>query len=147
MTGVINMRQEYDYADEVGQANLRYLYLPTQDNTAPSLEHLQQGVAFIKRELEEHPNGAVYIHCWEGLGRGPTMAAAYFVATGCTPDEAWAQIRKIRPFIRPTLEQIAQLERYAESLHPAAPAAPQAKIEEIKVPTPAVVAPKTDPAP
>ena len=113
-TGVINMRDEYDYAAELGGMPLRYLRLPTSDNTPPSLEHLAQGAAFIKEELEK--GGKVYIHCWEGLGRGPTMVAAYFVSTGMTPTEAWAKIRAVRPFVRPTAGQMQQLETYASQV-------------------------------
>jgi hypothetical protein len=41
------------------------------------------------------------------------MAAAYFVSTGCTPEVAWEQVRKVRPFIRPTKLQIARLLEFA----------------------------------
>jgi protein-tyrosine phosphatase len=116
VSGVLNMRDEYDYFEEVGLAKLAYLRLPTPDNTAPSLENLRQGVTFIQNQLEK--GGGVYIHCWEGLGRGPTMVAAYFVSTGMTPDDAWAQIREVRPFIRPTREQVQRIEEFAEGLVP-----------------------------
>jgi protein-tyrosine phosphatase len=111
VTGVINLREEYDYAAEVGPGNFDYLYLPTKDNTAPSIEHLNRGVAFMREHLEK--NGSVYIHCWEGLGRSPTMLAAYFVSTGLTPQAAWEKIRQVRPFIRPNSLQIKQIEQFA----------------------------------
>jgi protein-tyrosine phosphatase len=104
------MRIEFD-DQEAGVAPPRYLYLPTVDDTAPSLEHLQQGVAFIEQEIAQ--GGGVYVHCGSGVGRAPTMAAAYLVRTGLTPEQAWARIRKVRPFIRPTAVQVAQLERFA----------------------------------
>ena len=44
------------------------------------------------------------------------MAAAYLVSTGHTPAEAWKQIRKVRPFIRPTPAQIAQVDAFAEKV-------------------------------
>ncbi len=117
--GVINMRAEYDYLDEMGGTGGRfeYLYLPTVDNTAPSIEHLQQGVTFANRILDN--GGKLYIHCWEGLGRGPTMVAAHLVSKGLTPDEAWAYIRQVRPFIRPVLAQRERLEEFAQQYAPA----------------------------
>jgi protein-tyrosine phosphatase len=126
-TGVINMRDEYDYKAEVGNEPLRYLRLPTPDNTPPTLDHLAQGAAFIKEELDK--GGKVYIHCWEGLGRGPTMVAAYFVSTGISPADAWAKIRAVRPFVRPTPGQMQQLEAYAAQVK--AGTAPQS-VEEAK---------------
>lgn len=118
VTGVINMRDEYSYADEVGQSNLNYLELPTVDNTAPTLDDLRAGIAFIEHEIER--GGSVYIHCWEGLGRGPSMAAAYFISQGDTPEEAWARIRQARPFIRPTDEQLDALVLFADAYDQAA---------------------------
>jgi protein-tyrosine phosphatase len=112
VTGIINMRQEYDYAAEVGNARLNYLYLPTEDNIAPALDDLRKGVEFIQTEVKQ--GGSVYIHCMEGLGRGPTMAAAYLVSTGCSPEQAWRKIQTIRPFIRPMPEQQEQLARFAQ---------------------------------
>jgi hypothetical protein len=41
------------------------------------------------------------------------MAAAYLISTDLSVEEAWAQIRAIRPFIRPTDVQIEQIERFA----------------------------------
>ncbi|MCC6616495.1 MAG: dual specificity protein phosphatase family protein [Anaerolineae bacterium] len=111
VTGVINLRHEYDYHNEIGDLPIRYLYLPTVDNTAPSQEHLWAGVKFIEEEVKK--GGKVYIHCWEGLGRSPTMVAAYLVYTGSTPAEAWAKIRLVRPFIRPTETQLMRLDEFA----------------------------------
>ncbi|MBI5666974.1 MAG: dual specificity protein phosphatase family protein [Chloroflexi bacterium] len=110
ITAVVSLRGEYDdYA--AGIAPSRYLYLPTVDNHAPPLAYLVQGATFIREEVER--GGRVYIHCWEGVGRAPTMAAAYLVSIGFTPAQAWQLIRTARPFIRPTLAQIEQVERFA----------------------------------
>lgn len=114
VTAVINMRSEYDYAEKADFHGLDYLRLPTDDNGAPTIEDIKTGVEFIEQELNR--GGRVYIHCWEGIGRSATMAAAYFVSQGDSPDEAWARIRSIRPFIRPTRTQITRLEEYADML-------------------------------
>jgi len=113
-TAIVNMRREYDDR-EGGTVIGRYLYLPTIDNTPPTLEHLDEGAQFIAGEIAR--GGKVYVHCWEGVGRAPTMAAAYLVSTGITPDEAWSYIRATRPFIRPTPFQVAQVEAYAQQYH------------------------------
>lgn len=111
--GVINMRGEHNYAAKVKPLDLPldFLYLPTGDNEAPSLLHLEQGVDFIRDHIKQ--GEGVYIHCWEGLGRGPTMAAAYLVSEGMSPENAWAKIRETRPFIRPTALQKKQIEAFA----------------------------------
>lgn len=114
VAGVVNMRGEYDYSTKVDPLGLPldFLHLPTVDNNAPALEYLQEGVEFIHGHIAN--DDGVYIHCWEGLGRGPTMAAAYLVSTGLSPEQAWDKIREVRPFIRPTEAQQNQLNIFAQ---------------------------------
>jgi predicted protein tyrosine phosphatase len=113
ITAVVNTRIEFDDND-AGIAPARYLHLPTVDDEAPTLEQLRQGAAFIAEEIAQ--GGGVYVHCGSGVGRAPTLAAAYLVSTGLTPKQAWARIRQVRPFIRPKRGQIAQVERFAAQI-------------------------------
>lgn len=110
VTAVVSMRGEFDDREQAISPP-RYLHLPTVDNHAPTLEQLRTGVHFIQEEIQK--GGAVYIHCWEGVGRAPTMVAAYLVSTGMSPQEAWEHIGRIRPFIRPVVSQLDQIERFA----------------------------------
>ncbi len=110
ITAVVNLRAEFDDA-AAGIAPERYLHVPAVDDTPPTLEQLHEGAAFIAEEIAR--GGGVYIHCGAGVGRAPTMAAAYLVSTGLVPDEAWARIRAVRPFIRIKPGQAAQIERFA----------------------------------
>jgi len=110
ITAVVNLRIEFDDND-AGIAPPRYLYLPAVDDEPPTLAQLREGVAFIAEEVAR--GGGVYVHCGAGVGRAATMAAAYLVGTGLTPEQAWARIREVRPFIRPKPVQVAQVERFA----------------------------------
>ncbi len=110
LTADVNMRSEFDDAAH-GIAPNAYLWLPTHDDHAPTLDQLRTGVAFIRQAIER--GGKVYVHCASGVGRAPTMAAAYLVSTGLSPDQAWALIRQTRPFIKPTPPQQEVLERFA----------------------------------
>lgn len=111
VTAVVNMRIEFDDY-KAGIAPPAYMHLPTVDDHAPSLAQLRQGVEFIKENMAA---GGVYIHCKSGVGRAATMAVAYLVDTGLSPDEAWAAVRRIRPFVRPTSVQIEQIERFSNT--------------------------------
>ncbi|MFQ6101106.1 MAG: dual specificity protein phosphatase family protein [Anaerolineae bacterium] len=113
ITAVVNLRVEFD-DNEAGIAPPRYLHLPTADDEPPMLEQLRDGATFITEEIAR--GGGVYVHCGAGVGRAVTMVAAYMVSTGLTPDEAWARIREVRPFIRPKPAQVVQIERFAETL-------------------------------
>ena len=107
----VNMRIEKDDA-QYGLALERYLHLPTIDDQAPSFEHLDQGVSFIRETIQS--GGKVYIHCAGGVGRAPSMAAAYLIAEGRSLEEALASIRKVRPFISITPPQMQQLQLYEQ---------------------------------
>jgi protein-tyrosine phosphatase len=103
------MRVEFD-DQSAGIAPEAYVHLPTVDDDAPSLAHLHKGVEFIKRQISA--GGGVYVHCKSGVGRAATMAVAYLVDSGLSPDEAWATVRKGRPFVNPTPVQLQQIERF-----------------------------------
>jgi len=110
VTAVVNMRAEFDDR-AAGIAPPHYLHLPTADDDAPSMEQLRHGVEFIAQEIAA--GGGVYIHCGAGVGRAATMAVAYLVSSGQTPEQAWATVRRVRPFVKPTPPQLAQIERFA----------------------------------
>lgn len=114
ITAVVNLRLEFD--DQLaGIAPQRYLYLPTVDDTPPTMEHLRAGVDFIEDEISQ--GGAVYVHCGSGVGRAPSMVAAYLVTTGLSPEEAWERIRRVRPFVRPRPEQVARVDKFSKAIH------------------------------
>jgi len=108
---VVNLRREYDDAAH-GVRLDGYLWLPTSDDYAIVDEDLQRGADFIREQLAA--GRGVYIHCASGVGRAPLMTAAYLVTTGMTAEEAWATVRRGRPFIRPTPPQIQALAHFAE---------------------------------
>jgi protein-tyrosine phosphatase len=109
INGSVNLRTEYDDAAH-GLIFDNYCYLPTFDNEEPSMEQLKQGVEFIQRITTE--GGKVYIHCAGGMGRAPTMAAAFFISRGKPLDEAIALIKESRPFIRIMPLQMEQLKEF-----------------------------------
>jgi predicted protein tyrosine phosphatase len=107
----VNLRIEFDDAAH-GLALANYCHLPTVDDAAPTIAHLEEGVAFMQQMIDAGEQ--VYIHCAGGVGRAPTMAAAYFISQGMTLDEALALIRKTRPFILITPPQLARLRAFEE---------------------------------
>ncbi len=109
ITASINMRTEHDDVRH-GLTFDHYCHLPTVDDQAPTLDQLERGVEFIQQVLSN--GGKVYIHCAGGIGRAPTMAAAYFIHQGMALDDAITLIRKTRPIIRIMPPQLEQLKRY-----------------------------------
>lgn len=126
---ILNMRSEFDDAahgltldalpdGSPADARASYCHLPTPDDEAPSMAHLAQGIAFIESAIGG--GGKVYIHCSAGVGRAPTMAAAYLIRRGYGADDALDLIRSARPFIAITPPQMQRL-RELEALQTARP--------------------------
>ena len=116
ITAIINMRMHSVYT-EAQYNGFKYLHLPTPDNTPPSMEVLKQGADFADAEIEA--GGKVYVHCRQGLGRGPTMAIAYLLKTGLTVDDAISLIKRSRSFINPRpgqIQRLKELEAYYQKL-------------------------------
>lgn len=110
ITAVVNMREEADDAER-GVALDHYLWLPTTDDTPPTMADFTRGASFIAEQIKA--GHGVYIHCAAGVGRAPSMAAAYLIHTGMAPDAAWETVRQGRPFIRPTPPQIEALKAFS----------------------------------
>ncbi len=112
ITHTISLRAEFDDAEH-GLTRERYLHLPTNDGAAPSLDHLQAGVAFIAQALTI--GEGVYVHCWVGVGRAATLVAAYLIANeGLTVEKALLRIESVRPFIWLSGTQRERLREFAE---------------------------------
>lgn len=88
-----------------------YLWLPTEDHTAPTLVSLHLGVDYIDDVLAR--GGKVFIHCKNGHGRGPTLAAAWFVAHGKTVEDAVRSVSEKRKEVHLEVSQAEALRAFA----------------------------------
>ena len=111
ISAIVNLRKTHDDRQN-GVVLNDYLHLRVTDNTAPTQAQLREGVAFIARNIDA--GESVYVHCGVGVGRAPTLAAAYLINTGLTYDEALAQIRNVRPFIWLNRRQRDSLRTFAQ---------------------------------
>lgn len=108
----LSLRREADDRAR-GVALEKHLWLPTTDDAPPTLEQLGAASSFIGQALAE--GRGVYVHCMSGVGRAATTAAAYLISTGLSADEAWATIRRVRPFVRPSDGQLDMLREFQRS--------------------------------
>ena len=84
-TAILNLRGEFQdvFCPPLPQV---YLWLPVPDNTEPPPEQLLIGVHFIDTAVQSKQR--VLVHCKIGIGRSPTMAAAYLIWRGSLIDNA-----------------------------------------------------------
>lgn len=110
VTASVNLRAEFD-DEKHGLTFAHYCYLPVIDNTAPTLDQLDEGVRFMTDAITR--GELVYVHCGSGVGRSPAMVAAYLISIGLSVNEAEEQIRAVRPFVRILPGQRERLHEYA----------------------------------
>jgi len=107
VTTIVNMRTTTPKPAETG---FTILNLKTKDWHAPTIANLKEGVECIKKVKAK--GEGVYIHCRQGEGRAPTMAAAYLIAEGYELQDALEHLKKSRPMSHPNTKQITQLNKW-----------------------------------
>jgi len=70
-------------------------HLPLFDFQAPSQQQMDNCMQMIEHMVR--PGRALYVHCFAGLGRSGTVAAAWLIKQGRAPVEAIDTIRRLRP--------------------------------------------------
>lgn len=92
-----------------------FLWLPTDDGTAPEPNELQVGVSFIS--LLNAQKIKMYVHCKNGHGRAPTLVAAYLISTGMDVQQAVDTIAAKRPVIHLNDAQMQALHAYRQRIN------------------------------
>ena len=104
---------EYDNMDT--PRGIKYfLWLPTRDHTAPSLEALRIGTAALSELIKNKVK--TYVHCKQGHGRSPTLVAAYLILQGKNWKESVRFIKKKRPSIHLTDSQVKTLVKFEKMI-------------------------------
>jgi protein-tyrosine phosphatase len=113
---VVNLCAErQDNHQRLREACIEYLWLPVVDTFPPTLEQVQQGVAWIEQQL--HADRIIYIHCAAGVGRSATLLACWYLYThGMRVPQVLRFIKARRPQIALTRRQIRCLHEFAAFL-------------------------------
>lgn len=132
---VVDLREEAgDDPALIGQYGMDFLRMLIADGTAPDVQDMRQIVEWVANRIAEGKK--VYIHCQAGVGRSPTVAAAYLIyrsasptaSPGAGPDagqpgvltvpQALHEVSDQRPDAQPNDAQIQALRRFYDSLLP-----------------------------
>jgi protein-tyrosine phosphatase len=110
---VVSLRAEnFDRMDGLDA----HLWLPSPDGRPPTLEQLLLGSQFIQEQIGL--GRKVYVHCHAGVGRAPTLCAAYLIRAGLSAVAAFASVKAARPWISMNAYQKAALEQCDAVLNP-----------------------------
>jgi protein-tyrosine phosphatase len=103
-------------AKAVQSASLTFISFPIVDFGVP--DHLLDAVKLVDSLTALRAAGKkIGLHCRQGLGRSPLIAACLLVRAGIAPEAAWEKISVARGTTVPeTSEQREWLNRFAEEL-------------------------------
>ncbi|WP_143828034.1 protein-tyrosine phosphatase family protein [Anaeromyxobacter sp. Fw109-5] len=105
-----------DLDGEARQARLRWIHYPIADRWAPTdLASARRLVVSILNALERGQD--LVVHCWGGVGRAGTIAAACFVARGTPPADAIAIVRAARGRAIETAAQERFVREFGSHVH------------------------------
>ncbi|MBI2023901.1 dual specificity protein phosphatase family protein [Candidatus Giovannonibacteria bacterium] len=89
-----------------------YVWIPVKNHAAPKPDQLEFGVSVLEKLVLMKKK--VYVHCKNGHGRAPTLAAAYLIIKGKSPEEAEAFIKSKRPSMHLQKIQKTVLQKFSQ---------------------------------
>ena len=118
VSAVVNMCAEYaGPVSEYNRFGIEQCRLPTTDMSAPTVEDLRTGVAFIQKHLEQDDGSRVMIHCKNGMSRSACVAVSFLCASeGLTPIEAVKLIKQVRGEVSTDLLDYPSVQEFCGSL-------------------------------
>ena len=81
-------------AEAAAAAGLEFLRLPTPDQTVPNQQAALAIAGMLRSRLAA--GGGVAVHCYAGIGRCSTLAAAVLVMEGMPAADAWTRLTAAR---------------------------------------------------
>ncbi len=99
------------------QSASHLLWLPVRDRACPDWSQLTAGCDFVDRCQASEVG--VFVSCGSGVGRAPTLCAAWLMRRGQARDRALEALRQARSVAAPTPEQRLGLQAWEIGVHTA----------------------------
>ena len=119
VAAVLDLTAEYSETPAFrGAAGMAYRNVPVLDLTAPTVDQLEEGVAFVRAHVGR---GKVYVHCALGFSRSAAVVAAYLmsVETELMESQAIDRIKSCRGGAVMKDDVVRVLREYARRNRPA----------------------------
>ncbi len=101
INAIVNLCAEFTDLHEIeAKAGFEVFYLPIDDNTAPGMEEMEKGLAWLDEAM--YLGKKVLVHCHHGIGRTGTFVTAYLLRRGLG-------LKKAGKKMKPTQGQSDQL--------------------------------------
>ena len=95
ITAIVNLCAEFCDLHEIeAKAGFEVFYLPIDDNTAPKMEEMEKGLAWLDEAV--YLGKKVLVHCRHGIGRTGTFVTAYLLRRGLGMKRAGKRMKKTR---------------------------------------------------
>jgi protein-tyrosine phosphatase len=117
VSAILSLQEEHEAPPPTARARQELLWerVPLADSQA-EVAIGQQGLARAVETLQRwRADGQqVYLHCQHGVGRAPTVAAAYLIAEhGLSLGDAVTRVKRARPAANFSAQQLGALSAYA----------------------------------
>lgn len=95
ITAIVNLCGEFCDLHEIEQkAGFEVFYLPIDDDSAPKMEELEKGLAWLDEAT--YLGKKVLVHCHHGIGRTGTFVTAYLLRRGLGMKRAGKKLKTTR---------------------------------------------------
>lgn len=95
ITAIVNLCGEFCDLHEIeAKAGFEVFYLPIDDNTAPKMEEMEKGLAWLDEAV--YLGKKVLVHCHHGIGRTGTFVTAYLLRRGLGMKKAGKKMKSTR---------------------------------------------------
>ncbi len=105
----------YIYEREIVERDMEFFFLPTPPRKAPPLGLMIEALEWMDSRISS--GKPITVHCFAGIGRAGTLAAAYLIfSRGMSARAAMEKVRKMRPGAIESYEQEEALRTLSAAL-------------------------------